>query len=115
MNKAKFLSSKGVSLIGVGLLIVGLAVLLVLSPDIVLGQGKDKGGKPEKPGKPQPPALYRVYFSTTPPDMGIDTVTYPGCNGYHRYSNLPGLQRIRLCACGVGCCTQLSPCEWNVD
>jgi len=82
MNKAKFLSSKGVSLIGVGLLIVGLAVLLVLSPDIVLGQGKDKGGKPEKPGKPQPPALYRVYFSTTPPDMGIDTVTYPGCNGY---------------------------------
>jgi len=78
MNKAKFLSSKGVSLIGVGLLIVGLAVLLVLSPDIVLGQGKDKGGKPEKPGKPQPPALYRVYFSTTPPDMGIDTGL--GCN-----------------------------------
>lgn len=80
MNETKFLSSKGVTLIGLGLLIVGLAVLLVLGPDLVLGQASSSKGKPPAPAPK--PALYRVYFSTTLPDMGIDTVVYPSCNGY---------------------------------
>ena len=81
MNKTKFLSSKGVTLIGLGLLFVGLAVLFVLGPDLVLGQVRISKGKP--PSKPQPqPALYRVYFSTTLPAMGIDTSIELNCNTY---------------------------------
>jgi len=76
MNKTKFLRLRGATLIGLVLLVVGLAALLVLSPDIVLGQASSSKGKP--PAKPVPkPALYRVYFSTTGP-MGIDTGL--GCN-----------------------------------
>lgn len=80
MNKTKFLSAKGVTLIGLGLLIVGLAALLVFGPDLVLGQVSSSKGKP--PAPPPKPALYRVYFSTTPPAMGIDTAIDASCNVY---------------------------------
>ena len=81
MNKTRSLRLRGATLIGLVALVVGLAAVLVLSPDIVLGQASSSKGKP--PAKPVPkPALYQVYFSTTPPDMGIDTVNYPSCNVY---------------------------------
>jgi len=78
MNKTKFLRLRGATLIGLVLFVVGLAALLVLSPDIVLGQGKGKGGKPDKPPGKGEPGLYRVYMSITPGEMGIDTDL--GCN-----------------------------------
>ena len=80
MNKMKFMSLRGAPLIGLVMLIAGLAALLVLSPDIVLGQGQSKRGKPDKPpgkGKSKP-GLYRVYMSTTSEAWGIDTDL--GCN-----------------------------------
>ena len=81
MNKTKFLRLRGATLIGLVLLVVGLAALLVLSPDIVLGQASSSKGKP--PAKPKPePALYRIYLSTTPQAMGIDTGIDPSCNIY---------------------------------
>jgi len=79
MNKTRFLSAKGVTLIGLVLLIVGLAALLVLGPDFVLGQVSISKGKP--PGPAPKPAFYRVYLSTTGA-MGIDTLTYPSCNEF---------------------------------
>jgi len=75
---------RGATLIGVLLLVVGLAILLVFSPDTMLGQEKGKGGKPDKPpdkGKPKP-GLYRVYMSITPGAMGFDTASSPNCNPY---------------------------------
>ena len=78
MNETKFLRLRGATLIGLVLLVVGLAALLVLSPDIVLGQ-QGKGGKPVKPpGKPRPPALYHVFITISPEAWGIDTGL--GCN-----------------------------------
>jgi hypothetical protein len=79
MNKTKFLSLRGARLIGLVLLIAGLAALLVLSPDIVLGQGKGKGGKPDKPSGKGEPGLYRVSMSILG-EWGLDTVNYPACN-----------------------------------
>jgi len=82
MNKTKFLRLRRATLIGLGLLVVGLTALLVLSPDIVMGQAQGKGGKPDKPpSKPQPTGLYRVFMSTTSAGpMGIDTGL--GCSPY---------------------------------
>lgn len=78
INKMEFLSLRGATLIGLGLLIIGLAAFLVLGPDLVLGQENAKGGKPEKPPGKGKPGLYRVYMSTSPDATGIDTDL--GCN-----------------------------------
>jgi hypothetical protein len=80
IKKKGLFRPKGANLLGLGLIIVGLAALFVFGPDLVLGQASSSKGKP--PSKPQPqPALYRVYFSTTGL-IGIDTVSYPSCNEY---------------------------------
>jgi len=80
MNKTKFLSLRGATLIGLGLLVVGLTALLVLSPDFVLGQEKGKGGKPNKPPGKGKPGLYRVYLY---PHGTVDTIaTDTSCNGH---------------------------------
>jgi hypothetical protein len=78
MNKTKLMRLRGAPLIWLVLLVSGLAAILVLSPEIVLGQGK--GGKPDKPpGKGKSKSgLYRVFMSTTAGPMGIDTDL--GCN-----------------------------------
>ena len=80
VNRQKVLSQRGAILIGLGLLIIGLAALLVLGPDLVLGQVNTKG-KPDKPPGKSEPAFYRVYLI---PQGDINTIatTYPDCTQY---------------------------------
>lgn len=78
MNKTKFSKLRQVTLIGLALLVAGLAVLLVLSPDVVMADKPDKPGKPDKPPGKGEPGLYRVYMSTYDQAMGINTDM--GCN-----------------------------------
>jgi len=78
MKRQKLLSLRGAILIGLGLLIMGLAALLVLGPELVLGQVNTKAGKPNKPPRNREPAFYRVFMSTDSGAWGVDTDL--GCN-----------------------------------
>lgn len=82
MNKEKFLSLSGVTLMGVGLLAVVLAAFLVLGPDFALAKNQGKGGKkPGNGGKGKPgPELYQVtMYNTEMNGKRLDT-TMDDCN-----------------------------------
>ena len=78
VKRKKLFNLKGATLIGLVLLIAGLAALLVLGPDLVLGQVSAKPGKPDKPPRNREPAFYRI--SIIPQDGGDNIAT--GCNEF---------------------------------
>lgn len=80
VKRKKLFNLKGATLIGLVFLIAGLAALLVLGPDDVLGQVSARHGKPNKPPPSREPAFYRI--SIIPQDGGDNIATTTYCNGY---------------------------------